>query len=58
MLFTAASHGLPAIHGFLVFPLVRVRVRVRLELARPLAMGPSAIAALNYGGHESRIPVM
>jgi len=35
MLFTAASRGFPAIDGFLVFPRVRVRVRVR--------------EALNYG---------
>ena len=33
MLFTAASHGFPAIDSFLVLPRVRVRVRVREALS-------------------------
>ena len=44
MLFTAASRGFPAIARLLVFPNVRVKVRVR---------GPLAISALGYDGQES-----
>jgi len=51
MLFTAASHGFPAIDGFLVFPMIRVRIRVRARKA--LSYRTLAMAALTYDGHES-----
>jgi len=50
MLFTAAFRGFPAIDSFLIFPTVRVRVRVTVRVALnygALAMAALAMAALS-----------
>jgi len=51
MLFTATSHGFPAIDGFLVFPRIRVRFRVRSMVRVGVREAVSvSYAAPSYGG--------